>query len=139
MDSLMQKQSSDLRKLTSDEAANWLIKTYPIETSDVGEAIALLPHRSWKRADQIRLCKYYFQKIPFANSKVYEAFASFMSIDLMIKIVEENLPTSDSEVNLLLYYLTPTLKKHSKSTKDNDLINQFLDNRGGEFNFQVHH
>ncbi len=127
MDSLIQKKCLDLRKLTSEEAATWLMQTYPIECG-VGEVIALISHRSWKRADQIRLGEYYFQKIPFANDRVYETFASFMSMDLMIRAIQENLPTTKPEINLLLYYLKPVLKKHSKSESDNKLVDQFFAN-----------
>lgn len=126
MDNLKKAQCEELRNLESEEAATWLMSKYPIESPDYGEAIMLMPHRSWKKADQIRLGKYYLQKIPFANGKAYEMFASFMPIQTMIKIIQEQLKEANVNVDLLLYHLTPVLKKYAKSASDNDVINQFL-------------
>ena len=127
MDRKLIAQSSILRKMGSDDAADWLMDQYPIERPDYGNAIILLAHRSWKKRDQIRLADYYFQKIPFANSRPYEVFASFMSTSNLIKMLRKHLPNSTSDLDLLVYHLEPILRKKSRETSKNDIVDRFLE------------
>ena len=122
MDTRFRMLCLKLRNMTSPQAADWLIDTYPISDSGYGEAIHLIPHRSWKRTDQIRLARYYFQKIPFANAKGYEVFASFMSFKIFVGIIRENYPSEESRKELLLYYLIPVLESAAKTDSDRELI-----------------
>ena len=69
---------AQLAEMGSEQAAEWLMTKYPVESIGYGEALLLIPHRSWKRSDQKRLAQYYFRKLPFSGARGYEAFASFM-------------------------------------------------------------
>ena len=112
--------------MSSSQAADWLLKTYPVEGQNYGDAIQLISHLSWKQADQIRLARHYLKKIPFASSKVYEVFASFMSFELFVKVLQEQLPINKSDIDLLLYHLRPVLEKYAKTSSDHVLINSFI-------------
>ena len=125
MDNRFKEIRSELGKMTSSQAADWLIENYPVDSSEYGTAIALLPHRSWKRSDQVRLAKHYMSKIPFASAKVYEAFASFMSIELLISEIKKKMPQNGSDLSLLMYHLVPVLELHAKNDTDRELIQQF--------------
>ncbi|WP_425221492.1 hypothetical protein [Pseudomonas sp.] len=114
-----------LAKMESAQAAEWLISTYPIDSVDYGEAFWLMSHRSWRRGDQKRLAIYYFKKLPFSGAFGYESFASFMSTSALLSCVRARLPMSHADVELLLYYLVPALKKFAKGQADYQLITDF--------------
>lgn len=118
-----------LRTLSSADAATWLLENYPIEEPGDYEAIIFIPHRSWKRADQIRLARHYLSNIPFANSRGYDAFLTFMSVPLFIKIIRENMPPSERH-DLLHYYLTGSFRKYVRTDKDRAAAKQLLEELG---------
>ena len=127
MDSKLQAIFLELRAMESDQAALWLINTYPISNPEYGDVFQLLRARSWKRADQLRLARYYLQKMPFANSKPYEAFATFMSLKLFISVLRELLPKTRADIDLLVYHLESVLEKTVRTSDDRDAVNAFLD------------
>lgn len=126
MDDRLKTLSAKLGQMTSAQAADWLIETYPVGGAEYGDAITLIPHRSWKRPDQLRLAKHYLQKMPFASSRPYEVFASFMSFDLFIKAIKEQLPSNKTDIDLLLYHLSPVMKKVAKTDADRELMRSFI-------------
>ena len=81
MDERQRVLCAQLVSMSSDQAADW------------GEALLLIPHRTWKRSDQKRLAKYYFKKLPFSGPRGYESFATIMSIKLLLGCVAEAIPT----------------------------------------------
>jgi hypothetical protein len=117
---------SKLKGLPSDEAATLLMETFPVEASNYSEAFKVMLHRSWKRSDQIRLARFYLRKMPFANSKPYEAFASFMSLPTLISVVKEALSNKPNDRQFVAYYVTPVLKKSIKTENDRYIVNQFI-------------
>lgn len=117
---------AQLVSMSSDQAADWLITKYPIESADWGEALLLIPHRTWKHSDQKRLAKYYFKKLPFSGPRGYESFAAIMSIKLLLGCVAEAIPTEASRVELLLYYLIPALTGAAKIDSGRQLIRDFV-------------
>lgn len=126
MDERQRVLCAQLVSMSSDQAADWLITKYPIESADWGEALLLIPHRTWKRSDQKRLAKYYFKKLPFSGPRGYESFAAIMSIKLLLGCVAEAIPTEASRVELLLYYLIPALIGAAKNDSDRQLIRNFV-------------
>ncbi|HBO3528840.1 hypothetical protein N0655_28675 [Pseudomonas aeruginosa] len=126
MDERQKILCAQLVKMGSEQAAEWLINRYPVDSIDYGEALLLIPHRSWRRSDQKRLAQHYFRKLPFSGAGGYEAFASFMSVKTFLDCVRERLPMSASDASLLLYYLTPVLNKFAKNESDRQLIMNFL-------------
>ncbi|HEK9095786.1 hypothetical protein [Pseudomonas aeruginosa] len=126
MDERQKVLCEQLVKMGSEQAAEWLINRYPVDSIDYGEALLLIPHRSWRRSDQKRLAQHYFRKLPFSGAGGYEAFASFMSVKTFLDCVRERLPMSASDASLLLYYLTPVLNKFAKNESDRQLIMNFL-------------
>ncbi|HDZ6665916.1 TPA: hypothetical protein RS469_004540 [Pseudomonas aeruginosa] len=126
MDERQKVLCAQLVKMGSEQAAEWLINRYPVDSIVYGEALLLIPHRSWRRSDQKRLAQHYFRKLPFSGAGGYEAFASFMSVKTFLDCVRERLPMSASDASLLLYYLTPVLNKFAKNESDRQLIMNFL-------------
>jgi hypothetical protein len=126
MGDFLNEQRDALRRLSSEEAANWLIEQYPVESENYGEAIVLLAHRSWKKSDQFRLARYYFRRVPFASSRPYEIFASFMSLSSFIKVIQERVPLNKEDRSLLVYHLKPVLKKKVSSASDEEMVNKLL-------------
>ncbi|WP_131800186.1 hypothetical protein [Methylobacterium indicum] len=121
------KNINALRKMGSNKAADWLIDQYSIENQNWGEAIAIIPHLSWQRADQIKLASYYLKKIPYATSKPYEAFAKIMKIQLLVKILDKYIPSDVSGKKLLAYYLIGVLRNAAKTEEDTNAIDKLLD------------
>jgi hypothetical protein len=126
MDTRLKELSSQLSAMQSEDAASWLMETYPIDKPKYGEAIVLLRQRSWARQDQVRLAKYYLKKLPFPTSTVYEAFVSIMAIPRFVAIIKDYLPTEKADIDLLLYYLTPVLKLAAKTENDRALVEEFI-------------
>lgn len=127
MDEKQRAICAHLRELQSSEAAGWLMERYPTSSCNWGEALLFMPHRSWKKADQIRLANYYLSKLPFASAHGYEAFASFMSVANFIAVIQDRIPEDAEDKKLLKYFLAPVLRRKAKSAKDVDDINSFLD------------
>jgi hypothetical protein len=113
--------------MDSKRAADWLMSEYPIDSESYGEAILLIPHRSWKRSDQKRLAHYYFMKLPFSGPGGYEAFSSIMSIKSLLECVRARLPMTESDKNLLFYYLAPVLRDSAKNDGDHQMIDDFIE------------
>src|SRR5688572_13161202 len=126
MNEQQRRECEKLRALTSAEAATYLLETYPAEGPFPLEAIAFLPHRSWKRNDQLRLARHYLRRLPFANARPYEAFASIMSLPLLVRILEEFAPDDHGKRDLFLYYVTRVLWHRAHTAKDRTLVESFL-------------
>ncbi|WP_225908839.1 hypothetical protein [Pseudomonas lactucae] len=112
--------------MTSDQAAAWLLNRYPLTSDNWGEALLLLPHRSWKKPEQKRLADYYFKKIPFSSARGYQAFASIMSVKLMVACISDALPKDPSRIELVLYHLIPVLKRSAKNDVDRKIVENFI-------------
>ncbi|WP_369990755.1 hypothetical protein [Pseudomonas xanthosomatis] len=126
MDVRQKEQVADLLKMSSEQAAEWLISTYPISEQGYGEGMVLIPHRSWKGNDQLKLARHYMQKIPFASERGYKVFSSFMSVSSFLGCIREQLPLAQQKQELLLYHLVPVLVAMAKNDKDVDMIKAFL-------------
>lgn len=122
----LKEMSAALGRMSSQDASDWLMQTYPAGSADYGDAMALMTHKSWKRADQVRLARHYLRKLPFASAKPYEVFLSFMKIDLFLKVIKEFLPSDSSDINLLIYHLRPALERAIKSDSDCELVKMFV-------------
>ncbi len=116
---------SDLRKLTSRDAAEWLMERYPVGSADWGDAITIIAHLSWKKADQARLADYYLSRLPFASAKPYEVFASFMKVSRLVDILRKNAPSDTSDKGLLEYYAGPVLERAAKTPVDREKVEGF--------------
>lgn len=114
-----------LARMSSEDAAQWVIENYPLSANNYGDAFFYVCHRTWKVPDQKKLARYYFKKLPFSSERGYEAFASIMSMKNLIGCVRELLPSTASDKNLLLYHLLPVLNKHASNEGDHQLIFDF--------------
>lgn len=117
MDQRQRDICAHLRALSSTEAASWLMEHYPTSGDRWGEALLVMPHRSWKKQDQIRLARYYLSRIPYASARGYEAFASFMSLASLTAVLQDCIPESADTKDLLLYHLPPVLRRKPRSDK----------------------
>jgi hypothetical protein len=115
-----------LRSLTSSQAADFIINTYQLEDPEYYKAFQLIPRRSWKKEDQIRLALYYLAKMPFAQSGPYEIFSDFMSLHNFIKVIKTCLPNSKQGIELVLYHIEPILHKYEKTLLDRETVKTFI-------------
>jgi hypothetical protein len=127
MDEKQREICAHLRELQSSEAASWLMAHYPTSSSHWGEALVVMPHRSWEKRDQIRLAKYYLSRIPFASARGYEVFASFMSVKNMIAVIRNYIPPISEDKKLLAYHIAPVLRRKAESDKDLAIVGSLLD------------
>lgn len=127
MDERLRALCRELARMSSAQAANWLMSEYPLSTANWGEALLLMPHRSWKRSEQKILARYYFKKIPFAQAKGYETFASFMSIPLLLECLMCHLPMAPEKNGLFIYHVAPVLKEAARNEVDHRMVIEFLD------------
>jgi hypothetical protein len=125
MDTELRDMAAQLQRMSSTEAADWLMNKFPID-GEYGRVFSLLTHRSWLRPDQRRLADYYLQRIPFATARPYEAFASFMSLQQLTDVLKAKLPLASERMDLLRYHLEPVLRKLAKADSDLRLIEQLL-------------
>jgi hypothetical protein len=126
MNQQLRALASDLRKMSSRDAADWLMDRYPAGSNDWGKAISLLRRRSWERADQVRLAHHYLSRLPFASPKPYEAFASFMQVSWLIDIVSEHIPSNEQDRSLLEYHLGPVLAHAAKTAEDHEKLQHLM-------------
>ncbi|QVM93258.1 hypothetical protein JYG34_09685 [Pseudomonas entomophila] len=132
MEVTQRSQRRQLAQMSSAQAADWLLSTYPIESPDWGEGLFLIPHRSWKKSDQLRLARHYLQKVPYASQRGYQVFASFMSVASLLGCIREQLPLNHPDLELLLYHLQPTLAAMAKHGKDAERVAEFLGELKGQ-------
>lgn len=123
-------EGQHLRSLSSKAAADWLMSTYPISSQRWGHAISLITHRSWQRREQFSLARYYLQKLPYANERIYEVFCSFMSISVFIGVIKEQLPLSEPDGSLLRYHLGSVLRAKAQRPADIAFVSEFLTGAG---------
>lgn len=126
MDIKLKNLCAELLKKPSSEAADYLLKTYPLTNDMWWEALIVLPHRSWKREDQIRLIRHFFSQLPFASPAPYKAFLSFMSISVFLSEIRNLLPQKKEQLELLTYHLEPVLSYFAKTAKDKQAVLAFL-------------
>ena len=126
MDKNVKILGEELRKMNSDQAADWLMRQYALESPDWGGALDLIPHRSWARPDQIRLGRYYLSRLPFASAKPYKVFSGIMSFKNFVAIIRECLPKDGGRIDLLIYYLGPVLDEAAKTDEDRELAKSFI-------------
>ena len=115
-----------IRGLGSSEAAEWLIEHYGFEAGNAGDAFKIMPHRSWKRSDQIKLADYFLSNLPHSSDRGYRAFLQFMALPTFIEALCRQLPDESRGRELMKYYLQPILKSHPCSQKYQLLIDDFL-------------
>lgn len=126
MDERTRAIARELRNLSSEAAADWLLEHYP-PGSSCGTAFAVMPHRSWTRTDQKRLARAYLRRVPFASARPYEVFASFMSIGVLIEIFEENRLAASRDLDLFLYHIEPVLRKAARTAADRERASGFVE------------
>lgn len=126
MDQRLRALVSDLRKLSSSEAADWIMEKYPSGGMNSGEAMTIISHLSWKKPDQFRLAEHYISALPFANARPYEVFASFMQVPRLIDILKKRIPSDDRGKQLLEYHAAPVLTRAAKTPEDHEAVRGFL-------------
>lgn len=125
MDERLRKLCSELRSMDSESAITWIMEKYPITEDSWGEAVLLLPHRSWEKKDQLKLANYYLSRVPFASARGYEAFASFMSVSALVGVLRKYIPSEPSDRDLFRYYVIRVLENAAKHEKDKKLVKDF--------------
>ncbi|MBV8659126.1 MAG: hypothetical protein JO142_15000 [Burkholderiales bacterium] len=126
MDNRLNKLREDLSKKSSSETAAYLLDAYSQASETWWDALAIIPHLSWKRNDQIRLAQHFLCKLPFASAAPYETFLSFMSISTFLRVIKDLLPTRKDQLELLAYYITPALAAYSRMGTDEEAAGAFI-------------
>ena len=126
MDKKLRDLAKFLRQMDSEEAANWLLSRHPNGTPGAGLAVSAIAHRSWKRADQVRLATHYLSNLPHASGRAYGIFTSFMTIPRFLEVIETHLPVAEERADLPFYYLIPTLRDRARTDSDRKVIKRFL-------------
>ena len=130
MDAALKAEVETLRRLESAEAADYVLRTYPLEALQWGRALDLIAHRSWKREDQIRLAEHYLSRIPYASARPYEVFASLLSFADFASIIQRHWPKAECDNGLLCYHLAPLVKRYVEAGADRKLAEELL-KKGG--------
>ena len=90
MDAWLRQLCREARTFSSEAAYDWLITRYPPEDrSKSGGAYQVIPHRSWKRREQIKLFWAYFAPCGLASSRPLLVFASIMSKRLLLQLLHQ--------------------------------------------------
>jgi len=126
MDAPTRQELDELRKLPSHEAADLILDRYPLDNIGWGKAITLIEHGSWAVPDQVRLAEYYLSRLPHANDRAYSVFAKVMQLERLLAVIERYWPQNTDHVDLLLYYLRPSLKQASKTDRQAALVAEWL-------------
>ena len=77
-----------LRSLSNEQAMEWLIKNYPLDSDNYYMVFYLIPHLSWKKKYRRKLAEYYFAKLPFASDIPFTSFLKIMPPHEMLKIID---------------------------------------------------
>src|SRR3954469_21943550 len=126
MDSRLTERLKQLRKMSSSDAADWLMREMPRDSPGLDDALTLIGGISWESADQLKLAKHYLTGPVFAGNRPYRTFASFMKAANLIRILEESIPTDDRRRSLLKDHLSPILSQLAKNYDDRDFVKAFL-------------
>ena len=126
MDAATRQELDELRKLPSHEAADLILERYPLDSAMWGNAITLIELLSWKVPDQVRLAEYYLSRLPHASDRGYSVFLNVMQLERLLAVIERNWPQNAADVDLLLYYLRPALKKASTNDRQAALVADWL-------------
>ena len=126
MDQTQHALAEHIKSLNSAEAATWLVHEFPVSSLEYGRAFDLIKQRSWKKSEQLMLCRYYMQKVPFASPKPYETFASLMSLRAFLSILKEVYPKKKEDLQLFLYHLKPVLSRNISAATDKEEVELFL-------------
>jgi hypothetical protein len=106
-----------LRGFSSAKAVEWLMENYSFESGKAGEAYLIIPHRSWLKADQLKLADYYLGNLPHRSDRGYKPFLKFMA---------RHLPDDPGQRALIAYHLKPVLDSHPDRIKFQSLVSDFL-------------
>ncbi|WP_140411116.1 hypothetical protein [Chromobacterium violaceum] len=115
-----------IQKMSSADAADWILEKYGLNNQNYYEAFEFIKKKSWKRVDQIKLARFYLEKMPFASALPYEVFASFMALQPFLMVIRECKPLRLEDINLMLYHLIPVLRRMVKTQKDSEMVKKFL-------------
>lgn len=126
MNQHIRSTAAELRKMNSGEAADWLMTQYPADSANIGEALDIASHLSWKKADQLRLAEHYLGRLPFANARPYRALASVMPVHRLIAVLKKRIPSDESRRDLLWYLAGPVLTRAVKTAQDQEAVQAFM-------------
>ncbi|KQW82986.1 hypothetical protein [Brevundimonas sp. Root1279] len=126
MDAELRREAATLRIMGSEKAAEYLIQHYPRGSRRSGDALVLVQHLSWRVADQMRLARHYLGGQPHASARVFEAFASFMSLRSFAQAVRDVWPERPDDQQLFRYNLGTAIRKYETSEANTAVIDALL-------------
>ena len=126
MDQKLRPEIGEIRRMSSGDAASYLLDKYPREASNWHVALRIIPHRSWKAKDQLRLAEHYFATPAFASPRPYEVFAAFMSLENFLSIMKVHAVYDASRRDLLCYHLGGVLQIYETNEQNRQRVSAFL-------------
>lgn len=100
----------ELRSINNEEACNWIMKKYPVDSANFSLVFKIIPHISWSRKVRRKLANYYLSIQPFATEYPYLCFLKVMPLKELLSIIAENLPKDFNKLELVKYHLQTLLK-----------------------------
>lgn len=126
MEERRQRECEDFRALTSEEAATQLISRCTDGNCD-HNALLLLRCRTWKREDQDRLARHLLFRRPYIEQlHLLDRFASFMSLQLLVKLMREHKFVDALDLFQVRHVLEPKLMQMAKSVSEVSAIREML-------------
>ena len=113
----------------SFEARCWLVKNMPVNQNNVGDALMLLSHLSWKSFDRAHLAEHYLLggPSPYSSPIAYECFAAVMPAPELLTVLFKCVPRDKQRIQLFKYVVSQALIKKYTQPVDRQLVNQFLE------------
>lgn len=109
MDEKMCALAAELRMMSSEVAADWLLTRYSFERRDWGDALVLIDHITLRKIDLRKLASYYLSGNTYAHDRPYRLFAKRLGLTETLRILLAALPANPRELGLLMYHLKPLL------------------------------
>lgn len=110
MDANVQQHANALRSMASDEAADCLVRDYPLGSPDWGVALRLMEHLSFRREDWTRLARHYLARAPYADDQPYRLFLRALGVSRFLSVLAQVMTTNSDRGALLRYHLEPLLR-----------------------------
>lgn len=114
------KVLEQLRRMSSQDAASWLIENQPYDMA------RYIPKISWRRPEHMVLANFMLKKIPHASARGYEALLQVMGIKKVLYVIEQYMPIDEESKDLLGYHLRPSLKKSVRTEGERVLVKEFI-------------
>ena len=114
-----------LRRISKEEAAEFLTREFPAGSQLSGTALVAIRRISWPKAQQMLLAEHYLSNLPHSTSVWYDAFLTFMSVSNFLRAIRK-IEINIDDLSLLEYYLRGSFSRLSVSDNEKEKIEQYF-------------